>query len=122
MSIWIPPELQESPLRTVADHYVARGWTVCDVTACDVALKNLSVESMLDLPVEQRVHCGRQLPSDKWIVKVELDKGGLRPNNRTAEFAYSSVPAPWLDHPVEIAIPVTEHRPDRPLARANHTK
>lgn len=109
-SVWIPPELQESPLRRVAEHYIDAGWSLSSVIACNGGLKDVPVQSMLDLPVEERLDCGRALPEDLWVIQLELVKGGYgtRREVRTARFAHSSKPCPWLEHPVEIEVQVAE--------------
>jgi len=112
-NVWIPPELQDSPLRKLAEHYVDKGWSISDVIACDMALKEAPVLSILDLPLEQRRSCGRQLPTDRWVIQVDLNKGGNRRNVRTLRFAHSSVASPWLDHPVEVEFQVADDTVDR---------
>lgn len=123
ISVWLCPSAGSSPLVELANHYIANGFSISLILGCDPIWRDRSVVSILDLDVKERIR--REDMSDGWIIGVDLfrlRKGSSgRQEVRSLRYGPSSTPCPWLEHPVEVAVPMSSSKPAHKQRRHSGT-
>lgn len=109
LSLWVRGGEVQNPVVRVANWYKSNHWSVTSALSCDAATSSGDVTAILDLPIGERLSCAYEAEG-RWIIEVELTrlrngKSG-KSETRIVRFGRSSVPCPWIEHAVEIDIPV----------------